>query len=439
MIKKINKIRNGSALLVAMLVMGILLTLTLGLSTLVVREIRQTSDMVAAGQAFFAAEAGVENALYDLSENLPGYEPVEPVIYEDENLSYEYDINNKGDKYPYFPDDRPIFTAPDVAVPKSVLYSDFPEKTYNVLPLNESVTIPLFTANPDGTVNDIDEFLIQYYVNFDVDPDIDRIYIEKNGVQQSISLDDFDILRWKVFGNPCAAGNCSSPGAVDTLKTDAISDYYPATEGVSANRPVCIGTSNILASEGGLYNCKAPVVFEDVIKVGQNVSIEDVDLGAAGFSFARECFLSEVSDPTVGSLQGEVILKRCNIDSFINTHSRNYVTLTNIVNPDIIGIDPQVTPQYANIYYRVVTRENVDGQLVREFAEIRSDGFARGGSVKQSIDVNLRLSSFLPVFNFSLYRTDTTTDEIDSPSFQLAPGLFKLSEPFTVTPIQPSF
>lgn len=429
---KTNKIRGekrASALLVAILVMGVLLTLTLGLSTLIVREIRQTADIVAAGQAYFAAEAGMENALLDLAENLPGYENV--VLYpdmnagqEDENLNYEYVIGNKGDKYPFFPDDQPVFLGPDSAIPKSVLYdpgSGFTDLTYNVLPLNESVTIPLFTVDDNGEVNNIQQFLVQYYVNFD-DNLLKRTQIQDmaNGSSRSLKLDDFDILRWKVFGNPCVAGNCDSP---DLLKTDAISDFYPATEGVSSERPVCIGTPSMLSEYN--VNCFAPVI-QDVIKVGEFAKVDDLPWDKAGFSFARQCYVSEVTDQSVGSLKGEVVMTQCNIDRFIQTHTRNYVTLTNMVNPDLIGINPETTPQYANIYYRIITSGGVDNSIVREFADIRADGYSRGGDVRQSINAKLRLSSFLPVFNFSLYRTDTTTDEVDSP-FRRLPGLLQSS------------
>ncbi len=427
----INKIRGGkraSALLVAILVMGVLLTLTLGLSTLIVREIRQTADIVAAGQAYFAAEAGMESALLDLAENLPGYQDV--VVYpdidagqEDENLNYEYTIDNKGDMYPYFPDDQPVFLGPDSAIPKSVLYdpgSGFTDLTYNVLPLNESVTIPLFTVNENGDVNNIQQFLVQYYVNFDHERLYDIKIDDGHNGERPIKLDDFDILRWKVFGNPCVAGNCDSP---DLLKTDAISDFYPATENVSAERPVCIGTPGMLSNYN--VNCFAPVI-QDVIKVGEFAKVDDIPWYKAGFSYARQCYVSEVSDTTIGSARGEVVMTQCNIDTFIRTHTRNYVTLTNMVNPDLIGINPETTPQYANIYYRIITAGDEDNSIVREFADIRADGYSRGGEVRQSINAKLRLSSFLPVFNFSLYRTDTTTDDVDSP-FKILPGMLQKS------------
>ncbi|HLG25925.1 MAG TPA: type II secretion system protein, partial [Candidatus Gracilibacteria bacterium] len=234
--------RKGSALLVAILMMGILITLTLGLSTLVIREIRQTSDIVQAGKAYFAAEAGIEQALYDLSQSLPGYETSgNPEAVDgwvsypssnetDEHLVYQYRIDNKGDSYPYFPDDEPIFLSPDIApegaVTKDYLYDTLPDKTYNVLPLNQTVTVPLFTDNGDGTFTDVTSFLVQYYVDFDVDPDAP----EFQGA--AIQLENFDILRWKLFGNPNE----------DTTKTDAISDFYPADRDDEASFPVCIGS-----------------------------------------------------------------------------------------------------------------------------------------------------------------------------------------------------
>lgn len=401
--------RRGSALLVALLVMGVLLTLTLGLSGLIVREIRQTADIVSAGRAYFAAEAGMENALFDLAENLPGYE--EQAVYpeegtSDEFLNYSYSIGNKGDMYPFFPSDLPVFLGPDEAITKDALYDLRPELTYNVLPLNQSVTIPLYTVDENGKVNDIEQFLVQYYVNFDHER-LNEIKINAPGGQRSIKLDDFDILRWKVFGNPCRAGNCAD---ADYLKTDAISDFYPATENVSEDRPVCIGTPSMLSQAG--VNCFAPVI-QNVIKVGEYAKVEDIPWQSAGFSFARQCYLSEVSDASVGSLKGEAIMETCNIDRFIQTHTRNYLTLTNMTNPDMIAINPETTPQYANIYYRIITPGDEENSIVREYADIRADGYA--GGLSQSIDAKLRLSSFLPVFNFSLYRTDTTDDQIDSP------------------------
>lgn len=389
--------RQGSSLLVALLVMGILLTLTLGLSSLVVREIRQTSETIDAGKAYYAAEAGVEQALYSLSQSLPGYETNDWVELNEEDIDYRYQINNKGDKIPYFPSDEPVFLTPDQAVPADFLYSDQPSETYNVLGLNETVTIPLFTDNGDGTYEDVDHFLVQYYVDFDIEDQLK---------QAGWSLEQFDILRWKVFGNP----------ADDTLKTDAISDFYPAHSNDGPSNPVCIGSDGAAAlRDGSNYNCLIPVAQQFGINNEGQVTgeIDEAEFGAA-WSQARECYVSEAGVLVAPTPEG--VHRGCSIQTFIDTHDRNYITLTNVVNPDIVGISNiDLRAARANIYYRVIA-DPTGPQLVRDLADIKADGFARDGQIRQSIDVKLQMSSFLPVFNFSLYRTDTEDDTKDSPT-----------------------
>jgi len=417
MIKKIYKNwslkkREGSSLIVAILVMGILLTLTLGLSNLVIKEIRQTSDLVASGEAYYAAEAGIERAMYELAQAAPGYETVgvDGWVEEDsgeEDLDYQYKIENKGDSIPYFPDDEPIFLSVGEGVAawtKSSIYNtddiELLENTYNVLPLNQTVTIPLFTDK-----GDVDEFMVQYYVNFDVDQENITLIELKNTV---IKLEHFDVLRWKVFGNPDYDQNDElDPPVNGVIKTDAISDYFPAHSNDSPSAPVCIGSSQNLTAgsiNGATYNCIYPVA-----KILDPKAPVDA---LKSWSYARECYHSEAGnivapkDPDADNS----IVEQCTIKNFVKSHTRNYITLTNVVNPDIIGINPDTTPQFANIYYRVIAKEG-GPMLSREFADISADGFARNGTFKQSIDVKLGMSSFLPVFNFSLYRTDTESDK----------------------------
>jgi len=374
--------KRGSALLVALLVMGVLMTLSLGISALVFGEIRQTADIVSSGKAYYSAEAGIEQALFVLSQGLPGLEAKSE--HDDDDLSYSYEINNKGDKIPYFPADEPVFLTADSAVSPAFLYSDLPADTYNVLPLNETVTIPLFTDNGDGTSNDVTDFLVQYYVDFELDDEF-----------SSASLQNFDILRWKLFGNPKDDNG---------MKTDAISDFYPAHESDGPANPICIGSSIKLKAAN---DCITPVAQNyDVNEQGQATGKVGENLRAS-WSQARTCYLSEagfVVAPTDVS-------KGCDIQIFVKSHKRNYITLTNVVNADIVGISNiELRAARANIYYRVIALSG-EGQpkLARDAAGIRSDGFARGGMVKQSINSSVGMSSFLPVFNFSLYRTDTTS------------------------------
>lgn len=392
--------KSGSSLLVALLVMGILLTLTLGLSNLVVREIGQTSDTVAAGRAYFAAEAGVERAMFDLSQGLPGYETPGWVEFgPQDDFQYRYSINNKGDKIPYFPEDEPVFLTPENAVPSAFLYSDLPDETYNVLGLNETVTIPLFTDDGQGNFTDVDRFLVQYYVDFDIK---DQLVLE------GWELENFDILRWKVFGNPGKPGDAT----YDPLKTDAISDFYPAFTNDGPTSPVCIGSDSAAALRNGAnYACQIPVAQNYAVdEEGQSLGQVDQNNFEQSWSQARECYSNEAGVQVAPTS----VHRGCSIQTFVDTHSRNYITLTNVVNPDIVGISNlELAASRANIYYRVIA-DPEGPELVRDLADIKADGFARDGNVRQSIDVKLRMSSFLPVFNFSLYRTDTN-DEKDSP------------------------
>ncbi|MFC1750860.1 pilus assembly PilX N-terminal domain-containing protein [Pseudomonadota bacterium] len=403
MINKIIKsgeCKGGSSLLVTMLVMGILMTLVLGLSQLVFREIRSTADIVAAGKAYFAAEAGVENALLDLKNNLPGYQTeglseaedgwlnreVELVAEEDNPLHYKYRIRNQGNAFPYFDDDEPIYIDAGVAVNKEFLYADstINDNTYNILPLNETVTIPLFAVDENGEVKNIENFLIEYYVNFQ-----DHL----SPAFQNIKLNELDVLRWKIFGNP------RNPDLTMATRTESISDFYPVITDSTSNTPTCIGTDNQMAAETICWKPKA----EMATTAGGYSTV------VSAWSGARECLISDAG--TAFGTDDDYSRLGCDIRTFVNNHTRNYLTLTNYVNPDVIGFNPVVDAKKANIHYRIRVNPDTDEKIVREFASINSDGFASGDKVKQSIDVELGLRHFLPVFNFSLYRTDTGDSE----------------------------
>lgn len=444
--------------------MGVLMTLTLGLSSLVIREIGQTASIVRAGQAYYNAEAGIENALLELQNSLPGYETKitgdkydfipGSYIADDGSVDFQYQVRNQGDRYPYFDEDFPVFVGPEMGVPKLALYKDYPEKTYNVLPLNQTVSIPLFVDCGQGKVRDVKDFLLEYFVDFNVDPDIMSNLI--GGEYGNIKLSKFDILRWKLYGEPM-----DTPG-----KTDAISDFYPAHENNSANSPVCIGTDLSIENQANTH-CIIPVAQEileqkvvirrlssDQIVLNNDFPsfkiISPADSPQLGpddikypeivsdapifdsWSMARECYKNEAGFDVTGSAD---IKKGCTIKNFVNSHTKNYFTLTNVINPGIIGVsNPNLRNSKANIYYRLVAKgstacrkpaqfilaapttkipvaskaksDSTLTPLPREYAEISADGFAAGGSVKQSIDVRLKLNSFLPVFNFSLYRTN---------------------------------
>jgi Tfp pilus assembly protein PilX len=389
--KKI-KTNKGSALIIALLIMGILMTLALGLSNLVIREVSITTDIVNSGKAYFAAEAGIESALLDLHQNLPGYEAKEIItdgkfdvggqtyqagISEDAELEYDYQIENRTHTIPHI--DTEIIDPAIVNANKS--------RTFNVLRLNESVTIPLFVSDENGETIDISDFRVEYYIAEDA---ISPSWLIK-GAQE-----DIDMLRWKITGiKELGASPGSGPNAPLKLLTESIGDYLPTISGSNENQRTCFGTQESLVSR----------VFN-----GINYDAECLEATHGRiYYFAREAYTFDIRPKgggefeyvTVPHLEG---VNPMTIGRFLENHSHNYLTLTNIFNPSMIrGLSDFEKRQNARIYYRIVI-PNENEYTIREFAKITSVGYVR--RLRKRIEALIRPDKFMPVFNFSLYRTE---------------------------------
>ena len=374
---KINKTQKGSALIIAFLIMGILMTLALGLSNLVIREVRITNDIINSGKAYYAAESGIESALLDLNQNLPGYE-TEGGMYKgmEEDLTFEYSIENRTHTYPYV--DTEIINK-DIAQESPKQYQ------YNVLDLSDSISIPLFTVGDDGNIQKIENFRIEFFIDAEILPEYR--HSDNSGLV-------VDMLRWKVTGiRPDA------PGA-KSFYTESIGDYMPVFEGSTSTMPTCLGTE----------------------ESRQTRSFKDPDSGIIYsencnnfiWQWARESYVFEYDPVTqTYTTQTRVWDPETNqsdpitISQFLSGHETNYLTLTNIFNPDVLQEKPGVTKeQQAKIYYRIVVP---DEEIIREFAKIKSTGSY--GKLRQQIEAFIRPEGFLPVFNFSLYRTQVGGDD----------------------------
>lgn len=426
--------QSGSSLLITILLMGVLMTLTLGISNLVIREIGLTQSIVDANKAFYAAEAGVESALLALQGEFPGYQPAEqPVEFElplsdelqdyDPNFKYDYSISNTAWAVPDFADDKPIFvancqiTSPSnifaIAMTRQQLYQDCPKATYRRLALNQTHIIPLFRDNPEsaGTI-EASEFVVQYYTAAGSGE-------EFFGDFKSLPLQYFDVLRWKIYGTPKAGEG--------VRKTDSIADLYPGIEGNSPTNPVCIGTNPSITSpaspsEQCLFAALSPDALnsEGDYLINANVgydsegNVNEADKFAL-WSAARQCYRTEAGDEVTAGAQIKAGQGGCTMRSFIDSHNQNYLVLTNMVNPNIVGIFDTSDPIQllrADIYYRVLVQqpagnidENQAAKLVKDLAEIRANGESAAGRIIKSLDVQYKAPTYLPVFNFSLYKT----------------------------------
>lgn len=413
---KIRRMKKGSALLITLLLMGALMTITLGISTLVLREIRVTQSVVDANKAYYGAESGVERALLGLAKNGAGYEPSGDFAAAADSLDptfkYTYATSNTADAVPGFAADAPTYVETGLidggtpgcvlssaknpfalAIPRDQLYKDCPRATYRKLALNETHIIPLFSVDGSSTSVNVEDFIVQYYLNVH---DGSGLWGEFKG----LDLQKFDVLRWKLYGKPT--------GFVGAQRTESIADFYPGVNGNDANNPVCIGTNSGLTAldSGSPEKCIIPVLSIDAPDSG-------VAKDAALWSAARECYMTDAGSLVTGGAQ----IKKtsvtsgagCEMRDFILSHQENYLVLTNMVNPDIVGISNIKDPSQlarADIYYRVISKRGAtEPKLVKDYADISSTGYAKDGNVSKTLNVRYKAPGFLPVFNFSLYKT----------------------------------
>jgi hypothetical protein len=383
----INKTQKGSALIIALLMMGVLMTLALGLSDLVIREVRINTDVINSGKAYFAAEAGIESALLDLHQRLPGYETEDNQWHEPDiglsdfdpkpELFYTFSIANKTKVIPYV----------DTTIVSPAVAEGSPQKyLYDILELNDSVTIPLFTSNEDGTVNNVTEFRVEYFIHPDAE------------VAPKWSNYDFasiDILRWKITG--LKKESLSEEGSLPKFLTESIGDYIAAYGGSNADSPSCFGTRSS--------------AYPDPDEVG-GISYDGVCTGFI-YDYARNAYLLD-ADYVTGQIKTVTRHENLNdpdkhnpvfIEDFLKeeAHTHNYLTLTNIFNPSILS-----DPSKSRIYYRIIIPKEGE-YTIRDYAKIEATGLIRG--LRQQIEAFIAPDRFMPVFNFSLYRTDVRGDQ----------------------------
>lgn len=206
-IQKNSRYSNeGSALLIALIIMGVLMTLALGVSELMIGTIKDSRILLEKGQAWYAAESGLEKAMFEFYNSPPGFETEKEIELSGQNLKYNYKIS-----------------AAAKQIPEKEIYEiQLPEDSFDSLALNESITIPLFNGTKAEDM--IKRFKVDYY------------FAPEIKLAGGFVDDDLDILRVKIFG-------IAADGVMEV-----ISEFLPADKGNSSLSPTCFGT------ETGCYN-----------------------------------------------------------------------------------------------------------------------------------------------------------------------------------------
>lgn len=221
MFKKTIKNRKGTALLIALLVMGVFMAISLALSSLILRETRITKSFIDSGQAYYSAESGIELALYALNTRLPGWQPDGEgyedgfqsfTVDEDQNAVGEFSLENRCRAYPCFDEEEfDLRKIRELAVGDSGYAKYF----YDVLDLNESLTIPLFVYDGND-VKDVEDFVVEFF-----SPLNPREHLE---FRDKGKIHDWDVLRWKLVG--IRKGDAVGGGKD---QTETISDFNAVT------------------------------------------------------------------------------------------------------------------------------------------------------------------------------------------------------------------
>ena len=87
------------------------------------------------------------------------------------------------------------------------------------------------------------------------------------------------------------------------------------------------------------------------------------------------------------------------VQDFLEKHQFNYLTLTNVTDPSLQLVGAQ-TPE-SNV---LKLKMSADERAACEYTLVRAVG--ESGGTRQSIDAQVKLDSFLPVFNFVLYQVE---------------------------------
>lgn len=390
--KKIRKNEKGTALLVALLVMGVLISISLALSALILGEARSTKELIDAGKAYYAAESGIEEALYYIDSRLPGWEgDANNVRKVGEGAAFSYVVDNKCSSYPCIEADEY-----DLASMKAYNY-------YDVLELNESITVPLFTVDEEGEVVAALDFTVEFFTNFDPRKDLK--------FQDPSALSGWDVLRWKLFG---------LRKTNEGYATEALHDFTAVSAANNNSSGETFSTNAILPSWFGSRACGDldgnPDPITGIACAGYTDPVAGPEDGAICNNTQARNYYFYLGDEFIAKkecfpINEFMIMHQENNPNGNGSTGLNYLSLTNLMNPDMLSEDvydqDYLRMDASKIYFRV---EVYDEALIpREFAKITSDGYS--GNAKQSIDVQIKKDSYMPVFNFSIYSTYGSENE----------------------------
>lgn len=179
--------QKGISIFIAVFMTGLISLVVLGLNKVIVPFLRGVGNTETVNQAYFAAEAGIEDGLYDFSEHLSGYEETKKTqitLANGKKIDSEWKIQSRTAK-----------TLDGKYTIPSPLSGNSPyDKAWNTIKLNESILIEFFIddsqkgESPD-ILNPTQLILNKFYVKV-------RTPTSYN-IQ---NIEDDVVLTWTIFG-----------------------------------------------------------------------------------------------------------------------------------------------------------------------------------------------------------------------------------------------
>lgn len=357
--------KKGSALVMSLFFMAILVTLSFAINYMLLNEVRSERNFLEGVKAYYSAEAGVEDALLQVSVNNAGVDITDKVGVAFVQDAMNLGENVSGSKYTYDVMSRGSFNP--------CPFEDEDADGFAVLKSGESVVIPLEADAP---------FNVEYYIvntkyPFDTPNNNDPSWVMQN-----------DVLRWKILGN-----------REDNKKMEAMSDYIPiydVNHNASTN-PSTFGTNAEWPEyqSGKYYDIIDGATFEtsDLLYAG--------DFDPLASDFAEDGF--EGGFHYVFNAQHPIA-------TFLGDHANNQLVLTNYLNvipPTAPNTELIYDADDYELYYKVDPNPGSDDQRFKiacSAVQVISDGFSENEDFKQSIKVIKPLDQAAPFTDFVWYQ-----------------------------------
>lgn len=355
--------KKGSALVMSLFFMAILVVLSFAVNYMLLNEVRSERNFLEGVKAYYSAEAGIEDALLQVSVSNAGeaIDPKSDVVFVQDAFSSEESIS--GSKYTYDVMSRGGYNP--------CPFED-QEGGFAVLKSGESVVIPLTSNN----VFNVEYYIVNTKYPFDTPNNNDPSWVMQN-----------DVLRWKIFGNRLDGDAVG--------KLEAISEYIPIYDvnHNAHNAPSTFGTSAEFPKyqSGKYYDIIDGATFEtsDLLYAGDFDPFEN-DFAAGAFHY--------------------VFHAQYPIADFLLGHTNNQLVLTsylNVIPPTASNTELIYDADDYELYYKVDPNPGSDQQrynVACSAVQVIADGFSENEDFKQSIKVVKPLDQAAPFTDFVWYQ-----------------------------------